>query len=102
MAGETIVHRSSSWRLSTILAVLGFTAAVAFAEERVVPASEEPRHRVKLENEMVRVIDVEIPPGYRTLTHEHANNYAYLMVTAARLRNAVPGKPEVDMNIPAG
>jgi len=102
MARETIVHRSSSWRLSAVLAVLGFTAAVALAEERVVPASQEPRHRVKLENEAVRVIDVEIPPGYRTLTHEHANNYAYLMVTAARLRNAVPGKPEAELNIPAG
>jgi len=96
------VHRSSSWTLSTSLAVVCFAAVAALAEERVVPASQEPRHRVKLENEAVRVIDVEIPPGYRTLTHEHANNYAFLMVTAARLRNGVPGKPEADIDIGAG
>lgn len=96
------MHRSSSWTLSTSLAVVCFAAVAALAEERVVPASQEPRHRVKLENEAVRVIDVEIPPGYRTLTHEHANNYAFLMVTAARLRNGVPGKPEADIDITAG
>ncbi len=68
------MHRSSGWTLSTSLAVLCFAAVAALAEERVVPANQEPRHRVKLENEAVRVIDVEIPPGYRTLTHAHAHN----------------------------
>jgi hypothetical protein len=77
-------------------------ALSAHAEDRVIPASQEPRHVVKLENAVVRIIDVEIPPGYRTLMHEHANNYAYLMVSAARLRNEVPGKPPADMDIPAG
>jgi hypothetical protein len=58
--------------------------AAVHAQDTVVPAKEEPRHRIKLENEVVRIVDVEIPPGDRTLMHEHANNYAYLMVSAAR------------------
>jgi len=96
------VHRLPGWVLSITLAALCGWAAALFADDEVVPASQEPRHRVKLENDVVRVIDVEIPPGYRTLMHEHANNYAYLMVTAARLRNEVPGQAPADIEIPTG
>ena len=84
------------------LAALCCCAAAAVAQDKVVPATEEPRHRVKLENDVVRIVDVEIPPGYRTLMHEHALNYAYLMVTAARLRNEVLDKPAADIDIAAG
>jgi hypothetical protein len=81
---------------------LAGAAVCVCAQDAVVPAREEPRHRIKLENEVVRVVDVEIPPGDRTLMHEHANNYAYLMVSAARLRNEVPGKAAADIDIAAG
>jgi hypothetical protein len=57
---------------------------------------------VKLVNDVVRIVDVEIPPGYRTLMHEHALNYAYLMVSSARLRNETPDKPPADVDIAAG
>ena len=88
-------------------AALGVLLAVgalgpAGAEDAAVPAQQEPRHRPKLENEYVRVLDVEIPPGYQTLFHTHALNYTYLMVNAALLRNEVPGKPPADIKIPAG
>jgi len=87
---------------SVLIAWLYCSMAAVHAQDTVVPAKEEPRHRIKLENEVVRIVDVEIPPGDRTLMHEHSNNYAYLMVSAARLRNEVPGKPAADIDIAAG
>jgi quercetin dioxygenase-like cupin family protein len=78
------------------------TLGLANAEDEAIPAQQEPRHRPKLENEYVRVLDVEIPAGYQTLFHTHALNYTYLMVNSALLRNEVPGKPAADIKIPAG
>jgi hypothetical protein len=92
--------RSIQNMLSGVLGALLLVSASA--EDAVIPAQQEPRHRPKLENEYVRVLDVEIPAGDQTLFHTHALNYAYLMVNAASLRNEVPGKPPVEIKIPAG
>lgn len=79
------------------------TGAAVEAENTAIPAKEEPRHRPKLENEYVRILDVEIPAGDQTLFHTHDLNYAYLMVNAALLRNEVMGKPgTAEIKIPAG
>lgn len=94
------MHRSLA-HCACLVALL-CSAGTVFAQEEIVPANREPRHRVKLENDVVRIVDVEIPPGDRTLVHEHALNYAFLMVSASRLRNEVQGKPAVDIDIPAG
>ena len=91
-----------SWPHLIFLAALCSSATAAIAQDKVVPATEEPRHVVKLVNDVVRIVDVEIPPGYRTLMHEHALNYAYLMVSSARLRNETPDKPPADVDIAAG
>lgn len=41
------------------------------AREPALPAREEPRHKVVLENDHVRVLDVQIPAGEATLFHTH-------------------------------
>jgi quercetin dioxygenase-like cupin family protein len=89
---------------AVLAALLSWAATgVALAEDDAIPAKEEPRHRPKLENEYVRILDVEIPAGDQTLFHTHDLNYAYLMVNAALLRNEVKGKPgTVEIKIPAG
>ena len=76
-------------------------AATAKAQD-AVPANQEPRHRVKLQNEYVRIIDVEVPAGDATLYHTHSLDYPYVMVTDALLKNDVPGKPTVDLKITQG
>lgn len=89
--------------LKLILAAIACsTATLAWAQEQAIPAKEEPRHRPKLENDYVRVLDVEIPPGDQTLFHTHDLNYAFLMVNRALLLNEVPGKPgKTENKIPA-
>jgi hypothetical protein len=89
---------------AALAALLSWAATgVGQAEDDVIPAKEEPRHHPKLENDYVRILDVEIPAGDQTLFHTHDLNYAYLMVNAALLRNEVKGKPgTVEIKIPAG
>lgn len=85
------------------LAIAGWLIIVATVEAQdAVPANQEPRHRVKLENEYVRIIDVEVPAGDATLFHTHSLDYPYVMVTDALLKNEVPGKPPVDLKITQG
>lgn len=76
--------------------------AVAADSERIVPANEEPRHVVKLENEWVRIVDVEIPEGEQTLYHTHSLDYPYVLVTSVTLFNQVHGQEPQDMKMQAG
>lgn len=48
-------------------AVLGASANVAAQ----VPLSKEPRHHMTFENTQLRILDVNIPPGDKSLDHRH-------------------------------
>lgn len=72
------------------------------ALDKVVPANQEPRHVVKLENEWVRVIDVEIPEGEQTLFHTHSLDYPYVLITSVTLFNQVYGQEPKDVKMEAG
>lgn len=77
-------------------------AADARAQDEAIPASQEPRHIVKLENDWVRVIEVEIPQGEQTLYHTHALDYPYVLLTDVTLANQIPGKEAADAHMQAG
>lgn len=90
--------------LSIVAASLLLLAGLARAQDddRVVPAHEEPRHVPKLVNEWVRVVDVAIPEGERTMYHAHSLDYPYLMVTSVTLQNQVYGQEPRDVKIERG
>jgi len=48
-----------------------FVLAAAAGAAAQVPLSKEPRHRVTFENTQLRIIDVNIPPGDKSLDHRH-------------------------------
>jgi len=75
---------------------------IAADNECIVPANEEPRHVVKLENEWVRIIDVEIPEGEQTLYHTHSLDYPYVLVTSVTLFNQIYGQEAKDAKMQAG
>jgi quercetin dioxygenase-like cupin family protein len=52
-------------------AMLLAIALSAHAAEKPVPVRNEPCHKVILENDYVRVIDVQIPVGKTTMYHTH-------------------------------
>jgi hypothetical protein len=85
-----------------VLSGLACNAVIAADSEPVVPANEEPRHVVKLENEWVRIIDVEIPEGEQTLYHTHSLDYPYVLVTSVTLYNQIYGQEPKDVKMQAG
>ena len=47
-----------------------------------VPLSKEPRHRMTFENPQLRILDVNIPPGDKTLDHRHELDVATVSMSA--------------------
>jgi hypothetical protein len=87
---------------TVILLLLYGVCTVAFAQEQAVDAKDEPHHRPKFVNEVVRVLDVEVLPGEATQYHTHSLDYPYLMLSTTLLKNDIPGKPQADLNIQLG
>ncbi len=94
--------RRSLTAVLLLLSALTPALAAASDDDRIVPAHEEPRHVPKLVNRWVRVIDVEIPEGERTLFHAHSLDYPYLMISSVTLRNQTPGQEARDMPVTRG
>jgi hypothetical protein len=78
----------------TTLAGTLLVAQGAPMPDYMVPATREPHHTVKLENEYVRVLDVTVPAWDSTLFHIHENPYVYVSIGAATLKAQVEGSSE--------
>lgn len=96
---------------SIVLLLLLMNASRVFAQSPV-PMHEEPRHRLVLTHQQLRVMDVRIPPGDTTMFHVHDVPALYVAVSAApvdiQLRNdkwggthpaADPGRKPGDVNV---
>ena len=60
-----------------------------------VPVEKEPRHRLKFENQFVRIFDVLIPPDDTSLFHIHVHDGVSVRLTDARIRDeALAGTSE--------
>ena len=60
-----------------------------------VSISEEPHHRLILQNDFVHVYNVMVPPLDFTLLHQHDLPYLYVVIGPANIINAIVGKPEL-------
>lgn len=67
--------------LSALL--LAFFAATGHAQTDAVNLEQEPRHRLKFENEHIRFFDVQLEPGYRALNHWHRNDGVFVNMYVA-------------------
>jgi len=61
--------------------------------QTAVPVYEEPRHRLVLTHQLVRVMDVRIAPGDTTLFHIHDAPALYVTIAASALEVQVLGGP---------
>ena len=50
-----------------------------------VPVAEEPRHRPVFENEQAIILDVNLPPGYVSLYHEHRIDLLYVTISGTQV-----------------
>ena len=67
-----------------------------------VEITNEAHHHLALENEYVRVFQVEVPPHDATLMHRHRHDYLFVTLGDALLTNEVEGKPPVDAALKDG
>ena len=88
--------------------VLGFALLCVWgvqgiAQEKAVPAEQEPKHHVILKNEDVMVIHATLQPGESTAYHIHSHNRGGVQLTTAQSTQQVLGKPEeAAVTSPAG
>jgi len=67
-----------------------------------VPLSEEPHHRLLLQNDFVHVYNVMVPPLDATLLHQHELPYLYITLGASEVVDAIVGKTEIHLNLQDG
>lgn len=86
-------------RLHSILLAAALLAAPTANE---VEITSEPSHHLTLENQSVRVFNVEVAPHASTLTHWHRHDYVFVTLGASHISNEVLGKTPVEIKLPDG
>ena len=74
--------------------LLALVAIVWLPVQSPVPVLKEPRHKVKFENQYVRVIDAILPPGDATLYHTHSLDNIPVAVSGGKLKTEVIGQAD--------
>ncbi len=72
-------------------------ASAALVAAQVVPLSKEPRHHMTFENPQLRILDVNIPPGDKSLEHRHELDIATVSMTVGtttRVQTGAQPAPE--------
>lgn len=88
-------------RLIFAALLLGAIALVA-QNTSEVEITAEPRHHLALENQYVRVFQVEVAPHDATLMHIHHHDYVYVTLVASQISNEVKGEAPVALKLQAG
>ena len=89
--------------MKKMIPILLLMAALwAQTAETPVAITAEPSHHLYLENEQVRVFQVEAAPQAATLVHQHDHDYIFVSLGASDIRNEVVGKAPVDLKLEDG
>lgn len=65
--------------------------ATSLADDRPVPVYAEPRHRLVFDDQVMRVLNLLLPPGETTRFHTHDQPIVYITLSDARVRARSPG-----------
>lgn len=82
-----------------LLLALTVSAQTPAAE---VEITAEPSHHLALQNQYVRVFQVEVAPNAATLMHRHRHDYLFVSIGASEVSNQVAGKPPVTLKLQDG
>jgi quercetin dioxygenase-like cupin family protein len=86
--------------------LLAFSISLLFAltaaPHAEVEITSEPSHHLALQNDYVRVFQVEVAPHAATLLHRHRHDYIFVTLGAASVSNEVAGKPPVTLTLQDG
>jgi quercetin dioxygenase-like cupin family protein len=90
-------------RLALVSVALLFARAVSAQNPPAeVEITSEPSHHLVLQNQYVRVFQVEVAPKAATLMHRHRHDYIFVTLGAAEISNEVAGKPPVTLKLQDG
>jgi quercetin dioxygenase-like cupin family protein len=79
-----------------------FAVALSAQTPAEVEITSEPAHHLALQNQYVRVFQVEVAPHAATLLHRHRHDYVFVSLGAAEISNEVAGKPAVTLKLQDG
>ena len=83
-------------------ALLIFPLLAAFAAAPEVEITSEPSHHLAIENEHVRVFQVEVAPHAATLLHRHRHDYLFVTLGDSHVVSEAADKPPVDVKLADG
>lgn len=89
-------------RSLAVLPVALLLAVAASAPAAEVEITSEPSHHLILQNQYVRVFQVEVAPHAATLMHRHSHDYIFVTLGASEVSNEVAGKPPVTLKLQDG
>jgi quercetin dioxygenase-like cupin family protein len=89
-------------RSSVFCATLFLSMSLFAQSAGEVDITAEPHHHQVLQNQYVRVFQVEVPPHQATLLHRHTHDYVYVTLGDCQLENDVAGKPPVMLKLKDG
>ena len=64
--------------------VLSLICSALYAEDWL-PVYEEPRHKLAFENDHAMILNVNLPPGYVSLYHEHRIDLLYVTIVGTQV-----------------
>jgi quercetin dioxygenase-like cupin family protein len=67
-----------------------------------VEITAEPSHHLTIDNDYVRVFEVEVAPHSSTLMHRHRHDYVFVTIGDANIENEVAGKPPAVVKLADG
>lgn len=81
-------------RMTRVVTLAGvaclLAAAVEVVSAQVVPVTEDPNHRVRLDMILLRILEVNLSPGDTTLDHRHERDVASIALTDSTTRTRGP------------
>ena len=67
-----------------ISALAGLAAQQGRIDPNAAPVEKEPQHHMVFSNDCIRVVDAQLPPGYTTLSHTHADDSVAITISPGR------------------
>ena len=64
--------------------VLSLLCSALYADDWI-PVYEEPRHKLAFENDHAMILNVNLPPGYVSLYHEHKVDLLYVTIVGTKV-----------------
>jgi quercetin dioxygenase-like cupin family protein len=94
--------QSAGMKRVAVAALLLLPLLAAFAAAPEVEITSEPSHHLAIENEHVRVFQVEVAPNAATLLHRHRHDYLFVTLGDSHVANEPAGKPPVELKLADG